>query len=161
MDPSSIVSAQDDGASGQEFDFRVEYVSPAKLPPQPYFRDWMTSDSGGTGVTLYLDVLGTGDYPMHNMYPVDPTYNRRSSDLLAEGAADRQHGSMLSGDLNAYSDGLYYPAISDWAYSSLPVGVYHFFFGCSADYLKFADGSYFLEHQGFPKQWGDGGEDNL
>ena len=49
-----------------------------------------------------------------------------------------------------------FPGIGDWCYNSLPIGVYHYYFGLNLDYLKYYDGTYTLSHQPYPNEWGVG-----
>lgn len=166
-------TAPDDGSSSTEFVFRVRYHNEDGLPPKPWLHaedDQCHAPGGGasaTGVVLYLDEKGTGDYRPHFMHlerpdlkPEDADYGRYSNVYMYR--IMPHHALMETGNplpyplMWGYSDilGTYY---DNETYASLGIGVYHYFFGCSDDSLAFDDGSFPFENQSGAgmAEWGE------
>lgn len=142
----------DDGSSSTQFVFRVRYQHKDGLPPKPWLR-WYNDPWNGydrtSGVVLYLDAKGTGDYQPHFMARENPKDPEAGSVYIYRVLP---HHSFA---VRADNDPLKYP----WndmidTYQSLACGVYHYFFACSDDSLTFDDGSFAFEHQIDPSEWG-------
>ncbi len=152
VDPLSIEpieesnpEAPDDGSSSTQFVFRVHYHNEDAAPPLPwsyYYDEW--GGPGPSGVVLYLDEQGTGDYKPHYMYPEVPL----ARDAPFPKDLNYIYRVIPHHDIVSIADPLSYPW--HWSvdsYQSLAIGVYHYFFGCSDDSLTFdEDGSFVLEH---------------
>jgi len=153
--PEEIVTAfPDDGSSSTQFVFRVRYRNDDGLPPLPWLTDlddpWNHYDGRATGVVLYLDEKGTGDYQPHFMALEDPKKNPVGGTYIYRVLP--HHAFRV----RAEKEPLAYP----WndtvdTYQSLSCGVYHYFFACSDDSLKFDNGDLLLSHQLDPSEWGD------
>ncbi|MDH7602235.1 MAG: hypothetical protein QHI38_08825, partial [Armatimonadota bacterium] len=143
----------DDGSSSTQFVFRVRYENDDGLPPQPWLplaADPWLSSCGPTGVVLYLDEQGTGDYKPHFMAPEDP--NKPGAGNVYIYRVLPHHTFGWSGP----SEPVGYPW--NWAnrtYESLACGVYQYFFACSDDSLTFDDGSFVFNNQRSPIEWGE------
>jgi hypothetical protein len=138
-------AAPDDGSSSTQFVFRVRYHNKDSLPPLPwmhYCDEW--GGPGPSGVVLYLDEKGTGDYKPHYMYPEVPLARDAPfpENLVYIYRVIPHHG------IGVWNDPLEYPMHwSNKHYQSLGIGVYHYFFACSDDSLTFdKDGSFPFEH---------------
>ena len=72
-------SLPDDGSGSTQFVFRCRYRNGDGLPPLPWLHDmddpWNWYGGAETGVVLYLDENGTGDYKPHFMRLEDPNKN--------------------------------------------------------------------------------------
>jgi len=143
-------SLPDDGSSSTQFVFRVRYTNADGRPPLPWLHwsdDPWCNDDRASGVVLYLDEKGTGDYQPHFMAPENPAVTGAGAMYIYR--VIPHHAWMEGGgaDPLAYpwnDDGSYYTR----TYESLACGVYHYFFACSDDSLAFADGSFPFENQG-------------
>ncbi|MGQ9580459.1 MAG: hypothetical protein ACUVT8_05880 [Armatimonadota bacterium] len=142
----------DDGSSSTQFVFRVRYENNDGLPPLPWLpqaADSWSSACGPTGVVLYLDEQGIGDYKPHFMAPEDP--NKPGAGNVYIYRVIPHHALSWSGP----SEPLGYPWNSGVrTYQSLACGVYQYFFACSDDSLTFDDGSLVLSYQPSPSEWG-------
>jgi len=159
----------DQGSSSTQFVFRVRYHNRDNLQPMPWLHPgddaWNSfGNKSATGVVLYLDDKGTGDYHPHFMrreFPDQP------SSLGPNGTGDvyiyriiPHHTIVWSGPTDTY----FWPhqelmqgnpgyTVSDAAsydnnlYASMGCGTYHYFFACSDDSLAFWNGSYPFENQ--------------
>lgn len=143
----------DDGSCSTQFVFRVRYENDDGLPPLPWLphaADPWYSSCGPTGVVLYLDEQGTGDYKPHFMAPEDP--NKPGAGNVYIYRVIPHHAFAWSGP----SEPVGYPW--NWlvrTYESLACGVYHYFFACSDDSLTFDDGSLVFSRQPSPVEWGE------
>ncbi|MCX8052892.1 MAG: hypothetical protein N3B12_03720, partial [Armatimonadetes bacterium] len=156
-------SRPDDGSSSTQFVFRVRYNNKDGLPPQPWLHPlddvWNVYDKRPTGVVLYLDEKGIGDYQPHFMAPEDP--NKSGAGQIYIYRVIPHHEFVVPADENKEPELYPWPVglISDnWSYRSLACGVYHYFFACSDDSLKFDDGSFPFQHQGTTAdmlEWGE------
>ncbi len=102
-----------------------------------------------TGVILYLDVAGTGDYQMYTMFPEVPNSVGDGAIYLLK-VLPEDRIEFLAGFKGIF------PSIRDWCYNSLSIGVYHYFFGLNMDHLQYYDGTFVLSHQPYPAEWGVG-----
>lgn len=135
----------DDGSSSTQFVFRVRYHNNDALPPLPwmhYYDEW--GGPGASGVVLYLDEKGTGDYKPHYMYPEVPLARDAPfpNDMVYIYRINPHHMFGIRNQPLAYP---WHSGVD--LYQSLGIGVYHYFFACSDDSLTFdEDGSYPFEH---------------
>ncbi|MCE5314587.1 MAG: hypothetical protein ABFD49_08205 [Armatimonadota bacterium] len=162
IEPSSDGSGVtgDDASGSHSFVFRCIYHNKYNLPPMPWWHsvnyssyDYM--EVSDFGVALYLDVWGIGDY---RLIPMMPEVSGRTIDgLFPDLDGDGEVGDAWTGEPGTTfiarimpSDGLaepefteydkaFFPAYSTWAYNSLPVGTFNYFFACSDDWLRFLD----------------------
>lgn len=151
----------DDGSSSTHFIFRVRYVRNSTvgvLPPLPWLRpeadEWNPYGNFSSGVVLYLDEKGTGDYKPHFMYP-DYENNGLGANIY-------MYRVMPHNSLRLVNT----PHVAPWAfqssswlgdydsdlYQSLKMGVYNYFFATTSDSLRFIDSqeslsSFAFEHQ--------------
>ena len=148
-------SAPDDGSSSTQFVFRVHYWNRDDLDPKPWLPDGADPWGGSrSGVVLYLDLTGTGDYQPHFMkpdYEPDRTYNPSSGSSWYYRVLP--HNSFVGGGVG-YPWPIQGGVADNRLYSSLGIGVYNYFFACSDDSLTFDDGSLLFTHQGNPTEWG-------
>lgn len=149
--------APDDGSSSTLFVFKVRYHNRDGLPPKPWLRDEADPWAGtASGVVLYLDVNGTGDYQPHFMHPY---YEVEADGSYLHGSDVYYYRILPHNSLRAWGPtpgaGVPWP-VQDGndLYQSMSMGVYHYFFACSDDSLTFHDGSLLFEHQGNPTEWG-------
>ncbi|MGB9619768.1 MAG: hypothetical protein ACPL7K_05105, partial [Armatimonadota bacterium] len=142
----------DDGSSSTQFVFRVRYENRDGLPPRSWLdggQDTWSSGCGPTGVVLYLDEKGIGDYKPHFMAPEDP--NKPGAGNIYIYRVIPHHAFGWSGP----SEPEGYPWHSGVdTYQSLAAGRYHYFFACSDDSLTFDDGSFVLSNQPDGLEWG-------
>ncbi len=155
-------SRPDDGSSSTQFVFRVRYRNRDGLQPLPWLHEandyWNLWGTGSnSGVVLYLDQNGTGDYRPHFMQRENPTepsaaggggdvYIYRIIPHNTIGISGSQLGlkwpfqarTMMRPD-GTYDD--------NELYQSLACGTYHYFFACSDDSLKFENGRFPFEYQ--------------
>jgi len=147
----------DDGSGSTQFVFRVRYHNIDGLPPLPWLPSsadpWVAS---ATGVVLYLDENGTGDYKPHFM---QPDYEPGSVDHTCY-----YYRVLPHNDVRSWGSGNPLPLpfqdsadVSNNLYQSLSMGTYHYFFACSDDSLTFSNGGLALSYQGNPVEWGVGG----
>ena len=149
----------DDGSSSTQFVFRIRYENEDGLPPLPWlnwYDDPLCNSRGKeSGVVLYLDEKGTGDYQPHFMAPEDPDKSGPKNVYIYRMIP--HHGFRILAD----NDPLGYPWNDrNWSYQSLATGVYHYFFACSDDHLKFdgaldAVNNFVFDYQPNPYEWGD------
>ena len=165
----------DDGSSSHEFVFRVRYKNRDALPPlpwlpwygDPWMGPWFTGSPTATGVVLYLDKKGTGDYQPHFMRPENPDasgdgsvwmYHIFPHHDIAYGVTLENGGSAGSGAEGGKRPAEYPMPRNDYwnnnNYASLLPGNYRYFFACADDSLKFADGSFLFDHQPDISEWG-------
>ncbi|MCX6344485.1 MAG: hypothetical protein NT018_05350 [Armatimonadetes bacterium] len=142
-----------DGSSSNLFIFKACYQNGANLAP----------DGGIGGVVLYLQNLIDpysaivspsyqdhglfGDYKAFPMWKADD--NAYNSVAGTNYVADFTPGYYTSG----------YSTKQNWAYNSLPIGIYSYFFGCSDDSMNFlSDGGtpLVLSMQPTPAEWAAG-----
>lgn len=165
VDPLSIEpiedanpTAPDSGSSTTEFVFRVRYNhldGTNTMPPLPWLPGaadpWVSG--GPSGVVLYLDAAGTGDYRPHFMHLENPYAAPGDYDYdVYIYRVNPKHKLLVSGDPPGYpwqsgrSDllGLNF---DNMTYQSLAAGQYHYFFACSDDSLTFDNGSFPFENQ--------------
>ena len=149
---------QDDGSSSTQFVFRIRYTNEDGLPPLPWlnwYDDPLCSGRKESGVVLYLDEKGTGDYQPHFMSPEDPEKPGSKNTYIYRMIP--HHAFRIFAD----NDPAGYPwNDNNWSYQSLATGVYHYFFACSDDHLKFdgaldAVNNYVFDYQPNPLEWGD------
>lgn len=164
-------SAPDDGSSSTQFVFRVRYHNRDGLPPLPWLHEaddpWWPSSSGASGVVLYLDERGTGDYRPHFMQlerpdlePGDADYAKYEGVYIYRVIPHNSLGYRGDPEIPPFqmrsSDylGTFY---DNNLYSSLACGTYHYFFACSDDSLHFDGGSLPFENQSASGrlQWGE------
>lgn len=169
VEPSREVNSTypDDGSSSTQFIFRVRYHNKDGLSPKPWFNGgevyWdYRLDNSESGVVLYLDEKGDGNYKPHFMRRESPN----DTSLVVAGAD--------TGDVYIYrciphnqlkfiaDDGLifpfpYSPYADNQLYQSLACGTYHYFFACSDDSLQFENESYPFQHQSLDglAEWGE------
>ena len=161
VDPALDANATtpDDGSGNHQFVFRVKYHNADNLPPLPWSNN-MYGSFGGSGVVLYLDAAGTGDYRAYQMLPEDPDAARlHPDDQVYVARFLPTNGLVVSPEVKEPSLYLpYFYKMQDYSFSpyvSLACGTYHYFFGCSDDYLRFGDQkSYALSCQPNPLEWG-------
>ncbi|MDO8683566.1 MAG: hypothetical protein Q7N50_08800 [Armatimonadota bacterium] len=137
---------QDDGATSTAFVFKVRYYNnPGNghtgLPPQPWLPEWVSPEGyfegWNSGVVLFLDKLGTGDYEPYFMRKTDETDNVYSDSLGCEYV----YRVEPAGGWFVYGGAGTIPHFSvDNLYEALQLGRYHYFFAASDDYLKDEDG---------------------
>lgn len=164
----------DDGSGTTQFVFRVRYHNWDGLPPLP----WLQSDvdewnmdagagngtgSGGvnggsvgsaTGVVLYLDEQGTGDYKPHFMRP-DLEKGGMGKDVYIYRVLPH-HQLVWSGITHDSQDDFWACQAGNHLYQSLSIGTYHYFFACSDDSLTFDEGKTFpFEFQNDGEAWGE------
>ncbi len=155
LDPLDVVpydrldtANPDVGSGNHSYKFSVRYTNAQGLLPSPWFTwrknvftktysaklesvTWPTTVAD-TGVVLYIDRADTGDYQVFPMY-------------------------LESGDP---ANGIYTTEFTPNtlnAYTSLPLGTYHYFFGASDDNLiqpQYRE-TKVLEHQPIPLEWGN------
>ncbi|NLN77247.1 MAG: hypothetical protein GX139_13215 [Armatimonadetes bacterium] len=146
--------------------FRVKYRNRDGLQPLPwlheshdYWNRWGTGSN--SGVVLYLDKNGTGDYRPHFMQREDPTADSAAAIDGPTGGDVYIYRIMPHNEIGVIvsSAGLKWPY--NWGtamrpdgtyddnelYQSLACGVYHYFFACSDDSLKFENGRFPFEYQ--------------
>lgn len=150
-----------DGSSSNQFVFRVTYRHMDSLAPNPWFRsqrfDGITGKSiPDSGVVLYLDLAGTGDYKLYPMFLEAPTSTPSEFPGQVYILRFLPFSAWMKSPFNTQ---VVPPFITDWGYSSLACGTYQYFFGCSDDSLQFlaADGDpkhYVFEYQPAPDEWG-------
>ena len=143
----------DDGSGSTQFVFRVRYHNTDSLPPKPWLHDsddkWGWNCYSGqhisSGVVLYLDQNGTGNYKPHFMQP-DKEDHGLGEDIYEyrviphnEWKSDNITGLWPHQESSATDDNM--------LYQSLAMGTYHYFFACSDDSLTFDDGSFPFEFQ--------------
>lgn len=169
VDPLSIEPVElanparpDDGSSSNQFVFRVNYHNRDNLEPKPWLRpaaDLWNRWRVGSGVVLYLDKVGIGDYRPHFMQPENPEsrlgiymyriipHNRMG---WVGGVPDDNSWWPFQSDYFGYNpDGT---TEDTTLYQSLSCGVYRYFFACSDDSLTFEDGvSFPFEYQSSAK----------
>ena len=150
VEPSSDGSGitGDDGSASHEYVFRVRYRNRENRPPMAWWHSYNFSpddfmEDSDWGVALYLDVLGIGDYRLIPMRPEaggSTRYDYTSLTWTDPGqvfiARLLPNDGMAKPLLSEY-DGLYFPSSTCWAYNSLPVGAFNYFFACSDDWLRF------------------------
>ncbi len=151
---SSDATKADDGSSSTQFVFRVRYNNRDSLPPLPWLHDsddlWNQAAGQASGVVLYLDEKGIGDYQPHFMKPED-------TNVTGSGA---RYIYRVIPKHDVIGGGAAYPwnHLED-TYRSLGIGTYHYFFGCSDDFLRFdpdAGSSLFaFDFQPVRSEWGD------
>lgn len=174
VDPLSIDSADDiniskpdDGSSSSQFVFRIRYRNRDGLQPLPWLHEsddhWNRWGTGSnSGVVLYLDETGTGDYRPHFMrrenpeLPSDPTvagdvYIYR---IIPHNGYGYTGNASAVANMFPFAEGpfssppTYNGELESMElYRSLACGVYHYFFGCSDDSLAFDNGSFPFENQ--------------
>lgn len=158
-------NSPDDGSSSNAFVFRVHYYNRDNLPPKP----WLKTDGQGvtsSGVVLYLDETGTGDYQPHFMHPENsanllPGQDYKSWPGITYMYRFQPHGDTMGIVENQTNSVASYPWADSWwstgggqyyfdniQYQSLCIGTYHYFFSCSDDSLKFHDKNFPFEFQG-------------
>ncbi len=153
--------APDDGSSSTQFVFRIHYYNRDGLNPKA----WLPSGAdpwGGSasGVVLYLDLNGTGDYQPHFM---KPDYEPDRTFLPTSGQS-WYYRIMPHNTLGMGGVGYPFPRqglIDDSdLYTSLGIGTYDYFFACSDDSLTFDNDSLLFTHQGSAAnlaEWGQTG----
>lgn len=132
----------DDGTSSSEYVFRVHYYNGAGLPPIGW--GW------GSGVVLYLDVAGNNEYKPYPMYlekgnltdgdwvaHFTPQSSTFWITLQGHNVSDRYPGFRQAEDGSWFGYTQKEERLRMWAYGSLPIGTYHYFFGTSDDSLSF------------------------
>lgn len=165
-------AAQDDGSSSTHFIFRVRYHNENGLQPLPWLHEsddvWNTYGGGSnTGVVLYLDEKGTGDYRPHFMRRENPELAsdpKNVGDVYMLRIMPRHSGGVTgpwgtAGNMFPVFGGPY-PASpapnfmtingeieNNRLYKSLACGTYHYFFACSDDSLTFDNGTFVFENQ--------------
>ncbi len=158
-----------DGSSSTEFVFRVRYNNADNLPPLSWMHYWndpwlfnggeVETKADESGVILYLDESGTGDYHPHFMQPEVTTqtgagnvYVYRVIPHSAIGIFNAPPPYPL-GDLYDGGYGVY--NFDNTLYQSLSIGVYHYFFGCSDDSIVLDDAkTYLFDWQPNETEWG-------
>lgn len=154
----------DDGSGSTQFVFRIRYVRNSGvgvLPPMPWLR-WQADPwnpyTFNSGVVLYLDEKGTGDYKPHFMYPDYEDNPGTANDGM--GANIYMYRVIPHSDIRLVNT----PRIAPWPfqmagvdvdtelYQSLQMGVYRYYFGTSSDSLRFVNirnelSSYAFENQ--------------
>lgn len=150
-------SRPDDGSGSTQFVFRVHYVNRNGLPPKAWLPKGADPWGGSpSGVVLYLDLNGTGDYQPHFMKP-----DYQPAEWGGLGEAIWQYRILPH---NAYvydstSVGFPWPqqggVFDNYLYNSLAIGTYNYFFACSDDSLTFDNNSLLFTHQGDPIPWGE------
>ena len=149
----------DDGSSSTQFVFRIHYKNGDGLPPLPWldWRDdpWCDSDDKPSGVVLYLDEKGTGDYQPHFMAREDPDANAADCAYIYRVIPHHYFVIPAGNGPEPYP----WNGLID-TYQSLGIGVYHYFFACSDDHLKFegpadAVNNFVLDYQPDRFEWGD------
>ncbi|MHB9035315.1 MAG: collagen binding domain-containing protein [Armatimonadota bacterium] len=140
----------DDGSSSHDFVFRVRYRNRDGIAPIPWWHsvNFSPIDYGEVsdwGVALYIDVWGIGDYRLIPMMPEagGRTINGHKSLAWSDPgqvfiARLMPNDGMIEPLLYEY-DKTYFPAWTCWAYNSLPVGTFNYFFACSDDWLRFTE----------------------
>lgn len=173
----------DDGSSSTQFVFRVRYHNEDGLPPLPWLKEeddpWWPYTTGASGVVLYLDENGTGDYRPHFMQlerpdlkPGDPDYAKYENVYVYRFLPHNTVGIFGSPELLPFQFGYANPfgtyLFDNHLYKSLGIGVYHYFFACSDDHLKFdsdVGGSSFpFENQWYASgqiEWGEQPPDSI
>ncbi|MCE5199675.1 MAG: hypothetical protein ABFD54_11880 [Armatimonadota bacterium] len=146
-------TSPDDGSGNQQFVFRVRYHNRDHLPPLPWVKSELVDQSGSTdkevpmsGVVLYLDASGIGDYQLFPMYPENP--DAAALDPDKQVYIVRLLPAHQFGVSGTYTNSSYlFPGFEcrNSAYESLALGTHKYFFGCSDDSLQF------LGYNGSPK----------
>lgn len=137
-------SFPDDGSSSTQFVFRVRYYKNSAvgvLPPLPWLRPAADAWTYGysSGVVLYLDKNGTGDYKPHFMQR-DYETNGIGSDYFLYRVMPHNAIALLGGGGWAPWPFNYSGSdVDNNLYQSLQMGVYHYFFGTSSDSLRFTN----------------------
>lgn len=153
---STDATRADDGSSSTQFVFRCRYYNRDGLAPQPWLHDaddeWNMYANQSSGVVLYLDEKGIGDYKPHFMKPEDAAVSGPNAMYIYR--VIPKHGIGAIGN----------PAPYPWnhledTYRSLGIGTYHYFFGCSDDLLRFDPDLgrelFVFDYQPDPTEWGD------
>ncbi len=130
----SNLAKPDDGSSSTQFVFRVRYHNEDGLPPLPWLHEaddpWHVWGSNtASGVVLYLDHNGTGDYRPHFMQLENRSASTTDDQVYiyrflprnwigAEGSVSPfPHAAGLSDDAGTFFD--------NYTYQSLACGTYH------------------------------------
>lgn len=137
-------SFPDDGSGSTQFVFRCVYYKDGSIgvmPPLPWMR-WQAdpwANHFSSGVVLYLDEKGTGDYKPHFMQP-DYESNGMGGNTWYYRVIPHNSLSLLNTN-NVYSWPFQdtFQDVDNDLYQSLQMGVYHYFFGTSSDSLQFTD----------------------
>jgi len=141
-------SFPDDGSGSTQFVFRVQYVrndSVGVLPPKAWMRPQADAWGVGysSGVVLYLDENGTGDYKPLFMQP-DYESNGMGANVFTYRVIPH-HDIRLVGGASTWPPWAFQKGsqagqtVDNDLYQSLKMGVYHYFFGTSSDSLRFTD----------------------
>lgn len=175
----------DDGASSDTYEFRVVYRNIDNLPPRPWLPGWADEldapmpygrgimppdpDLEETGVVLYFDYFDVLDLgPDHRQEGFRPHFMRR------ETVGDVKYNQGVTyyykmaphmfpwmqgqGMPMQMGDPFYAPTIQrSNEYIALMTGTYHYFYGCSDDYLYWQVDDitrvYLGENQPQPQMW--------
>lgn len=136
----------DNGSSSNQFVFRVRYVNEDGLPPLPWLGDgndiWNSFAGQASGVVLYLDEKGTGDYQPHFMKPEDPNKEGAGQIYIYRVIPHHQFRTSVTPDAEVYP---WHHRVD--TYQSLACGNYQYFFACSDDSLKFEGDTFPFDHQ--------------
>ncbi|MDO8587250.1 MAG: hypothetical protein Q7T82_09440 [Armatimonadota bacterium] len=127
----------DDAAGTTAYVFRVWYSNVKNMPPYPWLPTSVTPEyTLNTGVVLFLDKLGTGDYQPYFMQKVDETDN----DYTGWGC-EYIYRVEPSGGFQMYDDNpdAQFPCPWHWPidnmYEALSLGRFHYYFAGCDDYL--------------------------